>query len=228
MGNPIDAWSFSRYSTYAQCPFKFKLQNIDKVPFKAGPAMLRGRELHKAAEDYLVGKRDDIHPELESRRDVLEPLKLMNPVVEQKWGFTRKWQGTGYFTRAPSTKKTWLRASLDAGVDYGDGTFEAIDWKTGKKYDDNEEQMELFGMVVLARYPDIKQVTTRLSYIDLPAGPDSEKFDEVQRKDYRALVDKWEVKIKPMFEDEEFRPRVNFFCKWCDFSREKGGPCPAA
>lgn len=225
--NLIDAWSFSRYSTYKQCPQKFKWQ-LDKIlPFKASPAMERGRKVHKAAEDYLLRKRDDIAPELESRRDILEPLRDMNPIVEQKWGFTRKWQSTGYFTKN-GPKKTWLRGALDAGVDYGDRTFEAIDWKTGKKYDDNEEQMELFGMLVLARYPDIQTVTTRLSYVDLPAGPDSEIYEEVKRKDYSKLIDKWEVNIKPMFEDDMFRPRVNFFCKWCDFSKENGGPCQAA
>lgn len=224
----IDAWSYSRWSTYKQCPLKFKLQVVDKAPFKAGPQMLRGRELHTAAEHYLIGKRDDIHPELESRRDVLEPLREMNPMVEQKWGYASNWQPTGYFSKAPASKKTWLRGSLDAGVDYGDSTFEAIDWKTGKKYDDNEEQMELFGMLVLLRYPDIKHVTTRLSYIDLPPGPDSEIYDEVERKNLKALKNDWEVKVNVMFNDDTFRPRVNFFCKWCDFSKEKGGPCPAA
>lgn len=227
MTNPIDAWSYSRYSLYKQCPLKFKLQVIDKAPFHAGPAMLRGREVHKAAEDYLLNKRDDISPDLESRRDVLEPLKQMNPIVEQKWGYASNWQPTAYFAKS-GPKKTWLRGSLDAGVDYGDGTFEAIDWKTGKKYDDNEEQMELFGMLVLLRYGDVKVVTSRLSYVDLPAGPDSEIYNEVQRKNLPALKSDWEVKIRPMFEDDEFRPRINFFCKWCEFSRESGGPCPAA
>lgn len=227
MPNPVDAWSFSRYNTYVQCPAKFKFQNIDKLPQPASPAMLRGREVHKAAEDYLLDKRDDIAPELESRRDILEPLKRMNPIVEQKWGYTREWKPTGYFTKS-GAKKTWLRGSLDAGVEYPDRTFEAIDWKTGKKYDDNEEQMELFGMLVLARYPEVVKVTTRLSYVDLPPGPKSEKYAEVHRTDFKGLVDKWETKITPMFADEEFNPRPNFFCKWCPFSRENGGPCHAA
>lgn len=220
----IDAWSFSRYNTYRQCPQKLKWQVEKIMPFKASPAMERGRVVHKGAEDYLKGKLDDVPEPLESRRDILEQLKEMNPLVEEKWGFSRTWEPTGYFTKS-GPKKTWLRGSLDAGVDYGDGTFEAIDWKTGKKYDDSEEQMELFGILTLARHPHIEHVTTRLTYVDLPPGPDSEIYNEVKRKDFAALVDKWEEKVRPMFEDEQFLPRANKFCAWCDFSRDNGGPC---
>lgn len=227
MANLIDAWSYSRYSTYAQCPRKLKWQVEKILPFKASPAMERGRVIHKQAEDYLKGKLLSVPEPLSSRADVLTALREMSPVVEEKWGFARSWEPTGYFTKSGKAQ-TWLRGALDAGVDYGDRTFEAIDWKTGKKYDENEEQMELFGLLVLAKYPHIEHVTTRLSYVDMEPGPNSEVYAEVTRKDFSSLVDKWEDKVRPMFLDQDFHPRANKMCRWCDFSRDNGGPCSVA
>lgn len=221
---PITAWSFSRYQTYSQCPYKFALQNIYKVQTPGSPALRRGRVVHDEAANYLLGKVDVVPESMKSRVDFLDQLKTMNPFIEQKWGYDAKWRVTGYFDKRKG-KETWLRGSLDAGVDYGDGTFEAIDWKTGKKHDDNAEQMELFGILVLVRFPTVQKVMTRLSYVDMPAGPNSETYDEVKGKDKKTLIDKWSKKAAPMFNDTIFAPRQNDKCHFCNFNRSKGGPC---
>jgi hypothetical protein len=224
----IDAWSFSRYNVYAQCPAKFKYQHIEKRDM--GPpsaALKKGRAVHTSAERYVSKQRDDIMAELETRLDLLDAIRdyPSNMVmVEQKWGLTKNWKSTGWFNKK-GRPNVWLRLTLDVGLDYGDGTFEVIDWKTGKKYGDNEEQMELFAVGVMARYPDVHHVTTRLSYVDLPAGPDSETFGEYTRDEYDALRTTWEERVEPMFNDTEFLPRPNRLCAYCPFSASEGGPC---
>lgn len=222
--NPVDAWSYSRYNTYKQCPLRFKYEHIDKLKTPASPAMLRGREVHKAAEHYITGVRDDIAPELDSRADLLIELRDMDPIVEQKWGFSQNWKETGWFNSA-RRPPVWLRATLDVGLDYKDGTFEVVDWKTGKKYGSNDEQMELFATVVMARYPEINEVTTRLSYVDMDTGPDSEDYATYKRGEFDALKTTWEHRVQPMFNDTEFLARPNRLCEYCPFSRTKGGPC---
>lgn len=221
----IDAWSFSRYNTYTQCPAKFKYQYIDKLD--QGPpseALIRGREVHKAAEDYLTGKRPDIDDSLKTRADLLEAIKPMSPMVEQKWGIAENWKPTTYFNRK-GRPAVWLRGSLDVGLDYGDGSYEVVDWKTGKKWGSNEEQMELFATMVFARYPDIQTVYTRLSYVDLQPGPDSETYGEYNRDKFAALKKTWEDRVEPMFNDEDWLPRPNKMCAYCPYSLSAGGPC---
>ena len=222
----VDAGSYSRYNTYKQCPAKYKYQNIDKLDQgPPGEPLIRGRAVHTAAEHFITKQRDDIIPGLESRRDLLEPLREMSPMVEQKWGFAQNWKPTTYFNKK-GKPKVWLRGSLDVGLDYGDGSFEVIDWKTGKKWGSNDEQMELFATMVFSRYQDVKVVHTRLSYVDLPPGPDSEEYAEYNREDdYDALRTTWEERVEPMFKDTEFLPRPNRMCAYCPFSLSAGGPC---
>jgi putative RecB family exonuclease len=229
MPNLVDAWSYSRYGDYSQCPLKFKLKHIDKIDTGTSEAMLRGRRLHTAAEHYITAQRDDIAPELESRTDLLDALRGMfqehgNVIVEQKWGFEAGWRVGSWFNKK-GRKPVWLRATLDVGIDYRDASFEVIDWKTGKKYDENEEQMQLFATTVFARYPDVKEVKTRLSYVDLPAGEGSETYAEYDRGSFDSLKSDWEKRVEPMFNDDEFRPRPNRFCGWCPFSAGEGGQC---
>ena len=50
MGNGVTAWSYSRYADYTQCPLKFKLKHIQRLPTKGSPAMDRGSAIHKEGE----------------------------------------------------------------------------------------------------------------------------------------------------------------------------------
>lgn len=222
--NPIDAWSFSRYSLYEQCPYKFKLMHIDKVDTPKPPAMARGNKVHKEAADYLLGRVVDIPESMQSRKDFLPVLRDMNPFVEQKWAYDEHWRATKYFEKTPG-RAAWLRGSLDAGVMYPDRTFEAIDWKTGKKYGSNDEQMELFALLVMVRFPEVDKVMTRLSYVDMEPGPGSETYAEFSSADKDALIAKWTAAAQPMFRDTIFAPRQNSMCHFCEFNRSSGGPC---
>jgi hypothetical protein len=98
------------------------------------------------------------------------------------------------------------------------------DWKTGKKYFANEEQIELFALAGYRRFPFVTEVDTRLWYTD--ASPDD---NEVQRvyttKELEAIQRDWTKKVVPMFKDKRFAPTPNDKCGWCPFSKAKGGPC---
>jgi CRISPR/Cas system-associated exonuclease Cas4 (RecB family) len=60
MKKPI-ALSHSRLNTYHQCPRKFKLQFLDKAfpqeDVDKSPHLVRGNNVHKALENYIVKKR---------------------------------------------------------------------------------------------------------------------------------------------------------------------------
>lgn len=216
----VTAWSFSRVEMYERCPFQFKCKHIDRLPDPGSPAMERGDKIHKGTAAFLTSDAP-LPPEAHRFEQLLNELKAMPATarfVEQQWGFTKAWQPTGWFG-----KDTWLRVVLDAGVVYEDNTADVIDHKTGKMYNHNSDQVELFAAAVFRRFPTVEHVTTRLWYFDVPEG--NELVAEFDKKDVRGIMEKWNARVEPMFAETLWAPRPNDKCKWCAFSKSKGGPC---
>lgn len=217
----VTAWSFSRWSDYRLCPAKFKYKHLMKLPDPSGPAAARGNVVHKAAEDY-IGKKAKLTPELKNVKQELDFLRGAGAVVEQDWGFKRDWQWIGrpgWFG-----DDVWFRMKADVVVAYDDNTGLLGDWKTGKMYFSNEEQVELFGAVGFMRFPEWTEVDVRLWYTDQPA--DDNEIRRVFTAAEGALIRKdWEKRVVPMFKDRRFAPTPNDKCRFCNFSKAKGGPC---
>jgi hypothetical protein len=160
--------------------------------------------------------------ELRTVAKELNFLKDNMAIVEQSWGFKSDWEWTG---RAGwFGDDVWFRAKADAIVTYDDDTALLIDWKTGRKYFTNEEQVELFSLAAFKRFPFLTEVDTRLWYTDAP-----EDDNEIQRtytlKDAERIQKDWTKRVVPMFKDRKYAPTPNDKCHWCPYSRAKGGPC---
>jgi hypothetical protein len=212
----ITSWSYSRFSTYTKCPAKAKYKFIDKMPDPGGPAMERGILIHKLAEDYTTGKIKKIPPELLKFKDQFAELKKSKPIVEQTWAFTKDWLKTVY----NDWQNCALRIKTDAACIDGD-TLYIIDHKTGKKYDDNKEQLELYAAGGGLWFPKVKKIITSLWYLD--SGDTYEQsFDAADTPKLRA---EWDKRVEPMLNDTRFAPKPSHECRWCPFSKAKGGPC---
>jgi len=230
---PISSWSFSRYSDYKQCPAKFKYKHIDKLKEPPNPAMERGSAIHKLAEDYALGKLPKLPVELKLFSEEFKRLKAEKvKVIEDQWTWSANWAGE---TAWNDWKGAWLRVKLDAA--YLNTEYNAlviIDHKTGKLREDNHaeyrEQLELYGLSGLLKYPDVKVVSPRLWYLDAgaiyPNGEPHEPEIEYTRADEPKLKKIWLKRIEPMMKDKSFRPKQNQFCNWCHFRKSNGGPCP--
>lgn len=219
MGNQ-KAWSFSRWNVYNTCPLQYKLKFIDGHKEPQSPAMKRGNEIHLEAARYLQGTLDVVPESCKNFANEMEELRELDPIVEQKWGFTANWKSTGFFGH-----NVWLRAILDAGVVYDDGTADVIDHKTGKKYETNQDQVELFALVTMHKFPQVRSVTTRLWYLDIEDDNEKQVLIDFTSKDKKGLTKKWEDRVSVMFSDELFAPRPNDKCRFCAFRRDNGGPC---
>ena len=214
----VTAWSYSRIALWEECPYKFKLKHIDKLKEEQSPAMARGDKVHKGLAAHITGEAP-MPPEAKPFCGLVAELRTMpadNRVVEQQWGFNKSWRSVGWFDKA-----CWVRVILDAGVVYPDGTADVVDFKTGKKYGTNADQMELFALATFCRFPHLSHVTTRLWYLD-SGDEDVAEFEQDARSE---MIEKWEKRVAPMFADTTFAPRPNDKCKWCSFSKSKGGPC---
>lgn len=219
--NAVKAWSFSAYDLYHQCPLKYKLEKIDKLKRADTPALANGRKVHDIIAKYLSKETDDLPLSAvkakNARATYAEFREFDDVIVEKKWGFNASWKPTGYFAN-----DTWLRTVVDAGVLYEDMTAEVIDHKTGKKRDGYGDQLELFATSVFCHIPSVTMVTTRLQFVDFEEDPVMEDYPA---KDRDKLIAKWNKKVEPMFNDQDFNPRPSDKCHFCDFSRSKGGQC---
>ena len=226
----ITAWSFSRYNTYKQCPLKAKLIYIDKLKEPASEPMERGSKIHDIAENYLTATgRRTVPKELTLFANLFRDLrklqrdKFSKMIVEQMWCFKKDWSET----HDKDWDNTWLRVKLDtAWFEFGE--LVVNDWKTGKfrvdSIGDYMEQLELYSLAALLKYPDTEIVNPRLSYLD--SGhiyPEDTLY--FTQKDVPMLKAIWEERTEPMLNDTEFAPRANQFCNWCHFRKDNGGPC---
>lgn len=233
MSNGVTSWSYSRYNDYSRCPKYFFEKHVKKNPRtkESSPAMRRGIEIHKKGELYLLTPKAKLPPEYVHFKTEMAQLKTLDPLVEQQWGFTKDWQAIDGGPRDPNGwfhATTFLRIVTDATVVYDDNTADIIDFKTGKMYGTNQDQMDLFSAGPFMRYPKLEGVTTRLWYLDVadPQGTGAnEVTQEFTRRDFERIKKEWDKRIRPMFMDKKFPPKANDKCRWCPLGQSKGGDC---
>ena len=232
----ITSWSFSRYAVYKQCPLKAKLKFIDRIQEPGNEAMARGDAIHKTIESYLKGAINRVPKDLKPISDELKRVKalmkkkVLGPMVEDTWAFTKEWD----VTRWDDWVNCWLRVKLDLATFDDEETLVVTDWKTGK-FRDTEvleylEQLELYALAAFLRFTHVNKVYPRLFYTDqnLTYPPD-EKPVIYTRSDLPKLRKTWEKRVAPMFKDKRFAPRPNDKCRWCHFRASNkangGGQC---
>lgn len=227
MSAPVTAWSYSRYADYKQCPLMFKLKHVDRIKPPGSAAMDRGSAIHKEGENYLKAPKAGKVPEsYKYFAGQMKELHALKPRVELQLGFSEEWKPATATARDPYgwfAKDVWLRIVCDVDVRYEDHTADIVDFKTGKKYETNEEQVELFSCAPFMEDPAMAHVTTRLWYLDQEH--DNEVIREYTRKDFNLIQKDWTKRVRPMFNDRRFAPKPNQKCKWCHFRKENGGPC---
>jgi RecB family exonuclease len=215
----ITAWSFSRWSTYDNCPFQARCRYIDKLPEPEGPALVRGGAIHKIAEDYVSGPRtkkrmpldlvtfvDEFHALRKERRYVRTELQL---------AFTSDWKLTGWFDH-----DTWLRVKIDA-LKKISSHLTIIDYKTGRVREGYEPQLELYALAGFLGYDDARTIDTQLWFLDHGV----QKDERYTAEQLEMLRETWTERVRPMLRDRRFDPNPGDHCRWCAFSKSKGGPC---
>jgi len=212
----ITSWSYSRYSLYEECPAKAKYKFIDKLPEPGNAAMERGNTIHKLAELYTKGEIKKLPPELKLFKEEFAELKKSKPIVEETWAFTSKWQKTTY--------NDWTGCAVRIKVDVAcpdDETLYVIDHKTGKPRDGYDAQLSLYALGGMLMFPKAKIISTQLWYLD--AGETVAK--EYQADQLTSLMLDWDKRTRPMLSDTRFAPKPGNGCRWCPYSKSKGGPC---
>jgi hypothetical protein len=125
--------------------------------------------------------------------------------------------------------RAWVRIKIDLLLPptAKDPTVEVIDHKTGRPREGYEEQLELYAIGALLRYPQAEEARSRLWYLDEgKIVPEAEDEGVFSRKQLPKLQKTWQQRTKPMLSDVRFAPNPGPACRWCHFKKSNGGPCP--
>jgi hypothetical protein len=244
----LTAWSYSVYGQYLKCPLSVCFDKIQKIRIYEpdNPALMKGAKAHEIADAFIsgVGKAPslkctipappepfgaEIKIDLTPIKDILTKFKKAKARTEQDWAFTRQWTPTGWFDR-----DVWVRIKTDACADTKPPlppTVDIVDWKTGKQYPEHAQQRSLYALGglqlvqigVLAGGAKDTKLTAQHIYVDTGVTA-TEQFTMPH---LAKLKREWEARTKEMLADTTFPAKPGFHCKWCRFSKEKGGPCQA-
>lgn len=222
------ALSWSRLSDYNQCPLKFKLKYLEKNPIfqedgSKSPHLVRGSNVHKALEDYVVQRttpgmevKVTSLPEVESSKPFADRFidGYQQVIPETQISINIDWKRVEWFD-----KSSYYRAIFDMIAINPDHVV-IVDWKTGKirDYDggpSGKGQLHLSAAIALSLWPEVPKVTTVYAYVDhkqtLP-----KHFTQDDREPLVAHFVKEHEKVN---EDKEFKPTPNDFCRWCPATR---------
>jgi RecB family exonuclease len=243
----LTSWSFSVYQQWLKCPLSVCFDKIQRVRIQEPPSsvLAKGNYAHKVSE-LFVGSRAKTPPplvgeiaspvkgdgkikvDLRPVKGLLDRLRKNKAKVELEWAFDRAWNPVAW----KDWDRAWLRMKIDAMDErLKPPAVDIIDYKTGRVHDEHKQQRSLYatGGLQLVQIGQLANgskdavLTASHVYLDWP----DTKADEVFKlKDLPGLKREWLARTKQMLEDEEFRPRTGYHCRYCRFAKSKGGPCP--
>jgi PD-(D/E)XK nuclease superfamily len=206
------AWSFSALGSYELCAKKHWHVNIAKdVKEPPNDAGEYGQVAHKHFENRMM-KSKPLPLDLRHHESPLLKLAAVAGVGygEQKLALNDKFELTGYFD-----SDVWVRTIIDWAVVSPDGTKALIvDWKFGKKKDD-EDQLELMAAVLFAAMPELENIIAAF-YLAKEKEFVRQAYD---RHDIPHIWNNFLPRVEALehaVKNSEFPATPGFLCKsWC-------------
>lgn len=228
MSKTISAWSYSRLSTWMQCPFKAKLLMIDKLKEPTNAAMERGNDIHKKLEIYMSADKGRVFKEMGPYKSYLSHLRKNKKkykafATEMQVAFNKDLAQVDWFAW-----NAWLRAILDLYILEDDKKAVIIDYKTGRKKNEHVDQADMYAAIFYLLNKDTfdknGELTVQFLYVDQP------NIEEILEKTYNMKTCEKHLKRflkmgEAMTKDEAFVKKPSNNCKWCHFRKANNGPC---
>jgi len=238
---PPKSWSLSALGTYEKCQLKARYKYVDRLPEIRGEAASRGVDFHKDIELFLTGERTSLPDNLSYYNQWFTELKQYEIYPEKVITLNDRWEEV-----AGDSPERWYKGVLDLlvlrrgeiigpekgikrtelSIQSGQET-EAIiyDWKTGKIYPDHEDQRELYSLAVFSALPSVQSVRAIHVYVDIR----QLREQTFNRDEMHSMRKRWTDKanhfLSALKTPEHMIPNPGYLCRWCAFSRAKGGPC---
>jgi hypothetical protein len=216
-------WSFSQWSMYNKCPAQFGYRYRQRLPWPQSAAAARGVDKHATVELYIKCEKHE-PPMGDYLRQTLDSYRHHpngERYVEYKLGFDRDWNHVWR-----NGEQSWCVMVLDAArVEEPENNQQVVhiaEWKTGKAYDEHKEQRSIYSLGGLRKWPLAVEVQTTTYYLDETAAP---ARLTVKRSAEEKLMQLWSGRADQMQNDTTLSPRPGVYCRWCPYSKFKGGPC---
>lgn len=218
----ITAWSYSRLKVWEECPLKAKFKFIDKIKEPDSPYASRGLEVHQQSATYLTTPDHPLPETLIHINEVMANLRTSTVKAELQVAFDKEWKPVEWF--GPTV---YCRVVYDV-LDINEPVAYVADLKTGKmRPHEHVEQLSLYALAVMSGHPSVEIVRTGVLYADHPTQPGKNPLETTfERKDYEGLRAEWDERAGRMLADDIFAPRPGYYCRWCAYSKKKGGACP--
>ena len=227
MKGRIEAWSFSRYKTYEECPRRAKFSYVDRLPeAPASRAMIRGQEVHTGCEQYLKKVRGARIPveAFTFKKDIQALRKARQMESEAEWACTADWMRCAWMDQ-----DVWLRAKIDVHYSLVDKHKTIIDFKTGSTFKPPDQwaykQRSLYALMGFMLFPQVDIIDVGMWYFDRPWNSNSFEDKYVRKTHAKKLQNTWERRAEKMTSDRNFLPKPGEACRWCPHHAKKGGPC---
>ncbi len=209
--------------TMARCPLRYRWANVDRLPMRPSAARRRGVDFHRKVELHNLGKvpLTDIDGEVydlvgegsatPSSRNPFEVF-LESRLAKERPRFAE----TPIQLRIGETR---IRGRIDAVYEADAGTWEIVDYKSGRPSDDADLDVQLQAYALAAVDGAIaRDVPEHLTVTFAFFGGDeyaerSFEADDAWLQSARRRVEALVKKI----EDEDFAPAPSEQCHRCDF-----------
>lgn len=228
------ALSWSRLSTYMQCPRQFHLKFISKTfrEEEKSVHLIKGEELHKQLEQYVLARNGHAPMPIGFTPSVRETLPYVDKLYtlydalypEAQLAADVTWKPTEWFAPNTAWRSIWDITAVRPQTCF------VGDYKSGKiyPYGDTFGQLHLSAVMGLNRFEEVPEVTAAYIYIE------HKKIEPIRVT--RAPTDEVDSKGKPIphlkevqvyFEgwfdrvqlEKNWDPVVNENCRWCQATR---------
>lgn len=212
------ALSYSRISDYKDCPLLFREKYINKtIKFEQNAAMKRGEKIHAELERNVYRALYQQAPVGEAVVLATHPIIVAfvskHPMIatEDRSAFNEKWKARDYFA-----KDVFFRSVIDleGRTEVKSGVANIIDFKTGR-YNENTEQLKLYNMVALLKYPEIVAATSALLFVDQKRNSPPVTTFRTELKNQLHEVEEQSETIQISVERDDWPATQNWKCKWC-------------
>jgi hypothetical protein len=205
-------WSHSALKDFEGCQRRYhEVKVLKNYPFQDTQATIYGKEVHKAAEDYV---RDGT--------PIPDAYAFMRPIVdkllEKRGRKLPEYEMGVKHDLTPCDFKAddvWVRGIADLLIIDDDGlTAWVIDYKTGNDKYPDRDQLVLMSLMVFAHFPHIRQVNSALlfvvknSMVKHKMSVDDRDFHWWR---YRERV----AKLSNCFSNNVWNPTSTPLCGWC-------------